>query len=127
MKQTTKNWLGVAALVFGSSAVTSAVIKRTEPAPQPVQASQASPAASVAVPGGLVDLTSAAESAVNSVVYIKVTQAGKTQRVQVQDPSATSSVTSSALEAVSHSSASTRLPTVMQPAAALSSAPMATS
>ena len=86
MKQTTKNWLGVAALVFGSSAVTSAVIKRTEPAPQPVQASQASPAASVAVPGGLVDLTSAAESAVNSVVYIKVTQAGKTQRVQVQDP-----------------------------------------
>ena len=86
MKQTTKNWLGVAALVFGSSAVTSAVIKRTEPAPQPVQASQASPAASVAAPGGLVDLTSAAESAVNSVVYIKVTQAGKTQRVQVQDP-----------------------------------------
>ena len=86
MKRTTKNWLGVAALVFGSSAVTSAVIKRTEPAPQPVQASQASPAASVAAPGGLVDLTSAAESAVNSVVYIKVTQAGKTQRVQVQDP-----------------------------------------
>ena len=86
MKQTTKNWLGVAALVFGSSAVTSAVIKRTESAPQPVQASQASPAASVAAPGGLVDLTSAAESAVNSVVYIKVTQAGKTQRVQVQDP-----------------------------------------
>ena len=86
MKQTTKNWLGVAALVFGSSAVPSAVIKRTESAPQPVQASQASPAASVAAPGGLVDLTSAAESAVNSVVYIKVTQAGKPQRVQVQDP-----------------------------------------
>lgn len=86
MKQTTKNWLGVAALILGSSAVTSAVIKRTEPAPQPEQAPLATPVASAAVPGGLVDLTAAAESAVNSVVYIKVTQAGKTQRVQVQDP-----------------------------------------
>ena len=86
MKQTTKNWLGVTALVLGSSAVTSAVIKRTEPAPQPEQAPLAAPVASAAVPGGLVDLTTAAESAVNSVVYIKVTQAGKTQRVQVQDP-----------------------------------------
>ena len=86
MKQTTKNWLGVTALVLGSGAVTSAVIKRTEPAPQPEQAPLAAPVASAAVPGGLVDLTTAAESAVNSVVYIKVTQAGKTQRVQVQDP-----------------------------------------
>ena len=86
MKQTTKNWLGVTALVLGSSAVTSAVIKRAEPAPQPEQAPLAAPVASAAVPGGLVDLTTAAESAVNSVVYIKVTQAGKTQRVQVQDP-----------------------------------------
>ncbi len=86
MKQTTKNWLGVAALVFGSSAVTSAVIKRSEPAADPVQSPRQVPVASAAVPGGLVDLTSAAESAVNSVVYIKVTQAGKTQRVQMRDP-----------------------------------------
>ena len=82
MKQTTKNWLGVTALVFGSSAVTSAVIKQSEPSAQPV----AAPVTSSVAPGGLVDLTGAAESAVNSVVYIKVTQTGKTQRVQVQDP-----------------------------------------
>ena len=86
MKQTTKNWLGVVALVFGSSAVTSAVIKRAEPAPQPAPAPQTAPVSSAAAPGGMVDLTYAAETAVNSVVYIKVTQAGKTQRVQVQDP-----------------------------------------
>ena len=42
--------------------------------------------APVAAPGGLVDLTYAAENTVSSVVYIKVTQTGKTQRVQVQDP-----------------------------------------
>jgi len=42
--------------------------------------------AQVAAPSGLVDLTGAAESSVESVVYIKVTQTGKTQRIQVQDP-----------------------------------------
>ena len=47
---------------------------------QPVAAA---PAPAVA---GLVDLTTAAETSVGSVVYIKVTQTGKTQRVQVQDP-----------------------------------------
>ena len=36
--------------------------------------------------GGYVDLTSAAESSVNSVVYIKVTSGGKVQTVTVQDP-----------------------------------------
>lgn len=36
--------------------------------------------------GGLVDLTSAAESSVNSVVYIKVTVGGKTQTVTTYDP-----------------------------------------
>ncbi|MBQ2012872.1 MAG: Do family serine endopeptidase [Bacteroidaceae bacterium] len=44
------------------------------------------PAPSVAAPSALVDLTAAAESSVNAVVYIKVTQNGKTQRVQVRDP-----------------------------------------
>ncbi len=86
MKQTTKTWLGVAALVLGSSAVTSAVIKKSEPVseqPAPV----ASPVQSApAVTGGLVDLTTAAEASVNAVVYIKVTLNGKTQRVTVQDP-----------------------------------------
>lgn len=37
-------------------------------------------------PAGLVDLTMAAETSVNSVVYIKVTSGGKTQTVTVQDP-----------------------------------------
>lgn len=37
-------------------------------------------------PTGLVDLTHAAETSVNSVVYIKVTTGGKTQTVTVQDP-----------------------------------------
>lgn len=36
--------------------------------------------------GGLVDLTAAAESSVNSVVYIKVVTGGQTQTVTVQDP-----------------------------------------
>ena len=84
MKQTTKNWLGMAALILGSSAVTGAVVKGTASNSQPlVEQPAMSIPASVAAPSGLVDLTSAAESAVESVVYIKVTQTGKTQRVQV--------------------------------------------
>lgn len=83
MKQTTKNWFIITALILGSSAVTGAVVRNTAPQPEPTP--QAAPAPMVA-PGGLVDLTTAAESAVSSVVYIKVTQTGKTQRVQVQDP-----------------------------------------
>ena len=81
------NWIGAVALVLGSSAVTGAVVRGTASGSQPVM-SEPTPAmsASVAAPAGLVDLTSAAETAVGSVVYIKVTQTGKTQRVQVQDP-----------------------------------------
>ena len=88
MKQTTKNWFGAAALILGSSVVTGAVVKGTASNSQPLaeQPAMAMPAPVAAGPSGLVDLTSAAESAVESVVYIKVTQAGKTQRVQVQDP-----------------------------------------
>ena len=81
------NWIGAVALVLGSSAVTGAVVRGTASGSQPVM-SEPTPAmsASVAAPAGLVDLTSAAETAVGSVVYIKVTQTGRTQRVQVQDP-----------------------------------------
>lgn len=43
-------------------------------------------AAGVNASGGLVDLTKAAESSVNSVVYIKVTTNGKTRTVDVADP-----------------------------------------
>lgn len=39
-----------------------------------------------AQPAGLVDLTAAAESSVNSVVYIKVASGGKTQTVTTVDP-----------------------------------------
>ena len=39
-----------------------------------------------AMAAGLVDLTQAAESSVNAVVYIKVTQTGKTQTITYQDP-----------------------------------------
>ncbi len=83
MKQTTKTWIGMAALVFASSAVTAGAMRsaeKREAAPEPLVA----PAVAGGV--GLVDLTAAAESAVNSVVYIRVTVTGKTQRVQVQDP-----------------------------------------
>lgn len=75
--------MGALALVLGSSVVTAAVVsnkpKQTPPEPAPM-------AALAAVPSAYVDLTNAAESAVNSVVYISVTIQGKTQRVQVQDP-----------------------------------------
>ena len=87
MKQTTKNWIGAVALVLGSSAVTGAVVRGTASNGEPyVQEPVAAMPAPVAAPAGLVDLTTAAESTVGSVVYIKVTQTGKTQRVQVQDP-----------------------------------------
>ena len=83
MKQTIKTWLGAAALVLASSAVTATVV-RAEASSEVPASSSAAPAP--VVTSGLVDLTSAAESSVNSVVYIKVTQAGKTQRVQTMDP-----------------------------------------
>lgn len=85
MKQTTK-WLGLAALIFASSAVTATVIRTQTPPADIAEAPKAMPAPSVAAPSALVDLTAAAESSVNAVVYIKVTQNGKTQRVQVRDP-----------------------------------------
>ena len=71
MKQTTKLWIGMTILAFASSAVTGAVIKNTTANEAPAPIFAPSPVAA-AVPGGLVDLTSAAESSVNAVVYIKV-------------------------------------------------------
>ena len=82
MNQKTRNWIGAATLILGSSVVTAAVVSNRnlsipEPEPTPVP---------VAAPSVYVDLSTAAETAVNSVVYISVTIEGKTQRVQVQDP-----------------------------------------
>ena len=85
MKQTTKNWLGAIALVLGSSAMTGAVVRSTASSSEPIKGEpMAAMPAPVVAPSGYVDLTTAAESAVGSVVYIKVTQTGKTQRVQIQ-------------------------------------------
>ncbi|MCR5432948.1 MAG: Do family serine endopeptidase [Bacteroidaceae bacterium] len=90
MKQTTKNWIGAAALIFASSAVTGAVVSTTTGSRAETAEPEAFPATAPSRPAaaavGLVDLTQAAESSVNAVVYIKVTQMGKTQRVTVQDP-----------------------------------------
>lgn len=44
------------------------------------------PVATAAVPHNPIDLTYAAENAVNSVVYIKVTTNGRTETVQYRDP-----------------------------------------
>lgn len=98
MNQTTKKWLGATTLVLSSSLLTGAVVSRSmnrapwlaDEAYDPAQTASvpmpnAAPAAMVA-PGGLVDLTAAAESSVNSVVYIKATQNSKTQTVETYDP-----------------------------------------
>ena len=84
MKKTTKTWMGAVALVLGTSVVTASVVnQKGAPVPEPAQA--AAPAM-VAAPSAYVDLTTAAETAVNSVVYIAVTIEGKTQRIQSIDP-----------------------------------------
>lgn len=96
MTQTTKNWLGAAALVLSSSVLTGAVVRHGAPATQEPESNYfgAQPAtmpmpnaAPAALPAaGLVDLTLAADRSVNSVVYIKVTKNGTRQRVTVRDP-----------------------------------------
>ena len=99
MTQTTKKWLGAAALVLSSSVLTGAIVSRTMnhsgydyesdysfgAQPTAMQMPNAAPA-SIAAPAGLVDLTGAAERSVNSVVYIKVTKNAKRQMVTVRDP-----------------------------------------
>ena len=73
MKETTRKVLGTAALFIGSFCVMGCV-------ETPVKAQPS------AAPSGLVDLTQAAETSVNAVVYIKVTTNSKTKTVDVQDP-----------------------------------------
>lgn len=99
MTQTTKKWLGAAALVLSSSFITGAVMRHgfsqndeayasdSYYGAQPVAMQMPNVAqASFAAPAGLVDLTGAAERSVNSVVYIKVTKNAKRQMVTVRDP-----------------------------------------
>ena len=89
MTQKTKNWLGAAALVLSSSLLTGAIMTNTISVTSTANAADtpiamAAPAAAPAA--GYVDLTGAAESSVNSVVYIKVTQNAKRQTVTIRDP-----------------------------------------
>ena len=99
MTQNSKKWLGAVALVLSSSVLTGAVMRSGMSKsndeysdgsffgaqPAAMQMPNAAPA-SMAAPAGLVDLTTAAERSVNSVVYIKVTQNAVRQRVRVRDP-----------------------------------------
>lgn len=75
----TKTLLGTTALV----AAGACLMGMSEPScvTQPAPAT-----ATVAVPTGMVDLTKAAETSVNAVVYIRVTTNSKTRTVDVQDP-----------------------------------------
>jgi Do/DeqQ family serine protease len=97
MTQKTKNWLGAAALVLSSSILTGAAMRPSmslvasdDASASPFGAQPAAMgmpnAAPAAAMAGLVDLTTAAERSVNSVVYIKVTQNAKRQMVTVRDP-----------------------------------------
>ena len=90
MTQKQKTWLGATALVLSSRLMTGAIMTNkisvastAQAAPQlPALTTQAAPA----TPAGLVDLTTAAERSVNSVVYIKVTKNAVRQTVTVRDP-----------------------------------------
>ncbi len=92
LTQKQKTWLGAAALVLSSSLLTGAIMSdrisfatTATAADTSAMATVQAPSA-VAAPAGLVDLTTAAERSVNSVVYIKVTQNAKRQTVTVRDP-----------------------------------------
>ena len=98
MTQNSKKWLGAAALVLSSSLLTGAVMRSGMQSsdndyessafgaqPTALELPNAAPAQAPVV-AGLVDLTTAAERSVNSVVYIKVTQNAVRQRVRIRDP-----------------------------------------
>lgn len=90
MNQKTKMWLGAAALVLSSSLMTGAIMSdkihvASTAHAAPSTSAMATASAAVA-PAGLVDLTTAAERSVNSVVYIKVTKNAVRQTVTVRDP-----------------------------------------
>ena len=97
MKQTTKNILGVAAIVLLSSGVAGLtaykMLQKNMPADSTAAFSdmfQQNPnvrlASYNAVDAQPVDLTQAAENSVHAVVHIRSTQASKVQEVEVRDP-----------------------------------------
>ena len=86
MKQSTKMWMGAAALVCASTVVTAAVINNYKSTDAENAEAVFSTAPVVAPQVGYVDLTYAAEKSVDAVAYIKVTKTGQTRRVVVRDP-----------------------------------------
>ncbi len=90
MTQKQKTWLGATALVLSSSLMTGAIMTNKISVASTAQAAPQLPALTAqtapATPAGLVDLTTAAERSVNSVVYIKVTKNAVRQTVTVRDP-----------------------------------------
>ncbi|MDE5761134.1 MAG: S1C family serine protease, partial [Bacteroides sp.] len=93
MKQTTKNILGVAAIVILSSGIagvtTYKMLQKERPAvfsEMFVQNPHVRMAAYDSANAQPVDLTQAAENSVHAVVHIRSTQASKVQEVEVRDP-----------------------------------------
>ena len=97
MKQTTKNILGVAAIVLLSSGVAGLTAYKMLQNKVPANSTSAfnemfeqNPdvrlAAYNAVDAQPVDLTQAAENSIHAVVHIRSTQASKVQEVEVRDP-----------------------------------------
>lgn len=81
MKKSSTNFLLCTALIIGC--MSFVCCGNTEAKTNPAAVSDTRP---VAASTALVDLTYAAETSVNAVVYIKVTTNSKTQTVDVQDP-----------------------------------------
>ena len=111
MKQTTKNILGVAAIVLLSSGVagltTYKMLNKEKPAAFSELFQQNPnnllPAAFHATDAQPVDLTQAAESSLHAVVHIRATQLSKTQTVQEQPDILTSSLETDADSSVRYS------------------------
>ena len=80
MKQLTKIIAGTTGILLIGTGVMAC-----NPSPSTANAAS-SDTNNTVVSTGMVDLTKAAESSVNAVVYIKVTMNGKTQTVNVRDP-----------------------------------------
>lgn len=81
MITTTKKLAGLAAILAAGAFIIAIQPGKAEPQPAPIVATQP-----VGVPSAVVDLTQAAESSVNAVVYIKVVTNSKIQTQVVQDP-----------------------------------------
>lgn len=83
MRSITKMNVGFAAIMLGMGVATTSLAACTKRNSDPMEVTVTQ---STATPGQPVDLTYAAEKAVSSVVYIKVTQHGKTETVEYTDP-----------------------------------------